>query len=104
MRRFVVLVSGTLVYSRGDEREGKKVQEDGPSGEERLLPAASSERESAQPVAVAGSAPISVRQTPGSFKVRCKSHTWQNQLYTAYICSLCYLLHLFCLRILLLNE
>lgn len=56
------------MYSRGDEREAKKTQDDGPSGEERLLPAAP-DAESAQPVPVTGSAPISMRQTPGSFKV-----------------------------------
>ena len=67
--RFVVLVSGTLVYSRGDEKEAQRLEEEVPPAPEAesLLPGRDSP---AMPraVPVAGSAPISMRQTPSSFK------------------------------------
>ena len=71
--RFVVLVSGTLVYSRGDEKEA--LREAGladPAGapeEEGLMAPPGSLPVGIAPSA-AGTAPISMRQTPHSFKVR----------------------------------
>ena len=68
--RFVVLVSGTLVYSRGDEKEAQHLEEEvAPAAPEAesLLPGRDGPT-TPQAVPVAGSAPISMRQTPSSFK------------------------------------
>ena len=64
-----MLVSGTLVYSRGDEKEAQRLEEEvAPAPEaESLLPSRDGPT-AAQAVPVAGSAPISMRQTPSSFK------------------------------------
>ena len=85
-RRFVVLVCGTLVYSRGDEAETRKHEAaaaaDGLAGlgEEagtppRFAPVAVpfGGRSAAMPARPGGSmpsAPVAMRQTPTSFKVR----------------------------------
>jgi len=69
----VVLVSGTLVYSRGDEKEIKKIQEEmiesGEVDAETLLPPLDPTTPRAMPGPATGSAPIHMRQTPSSFKV-----------------------------------
>lgn len=69
---FVVLVSGTLVYSRGDEKEIKKIQEEmiesGEVDAETLLPPLDPTTPRAMPGPATGSAPIHMRQTPSSFK------------------------------------
>ena len=78
LRRFLVLVTGTLVYGKGDKMEAKA---EGllAEGEERLFaPVAAADPAQAQPAAVpgahrrssAGTAPIAMRATPGSLKAR----------------------------------
>ena len=76
LRRFLVLVTGTLVYSKGDKMEAKAEGLLG-EGEERLFaPVATADPGQAQPAAVpgahrrssVGTAPIAMRATPGSLK------------------------------------
>lgn len=67
-------MSGTLVYSRGDEREVKQMHEEMADGGEGDTETPRRRRESWDPATprnmpVAGSAPIHMRATPGSFKV-----------------------------------
>ena len=73
-----MLVTGTLVYSKGDKMEAKA---EGllDEGEERLFaPVATADPGQAQPAAVpgahrrssVGTAPIAMRATPGSLKAR----------------------------------
>ena len=67
----MVLVSGTLVYSRGDEREAKQIHEDMvDSGEtDAETPRHPADPATPRPMPVTGSQPIHMRQTPRSFKV-----------------------------------
>ena len=76
--RFLVLVTGTLVYGKGDKMEAKAEGLLG-EGEERLFaPVATADPGQAQPAAVpgahrrssVGTAPIAMRATPGSLKAR----------------------------------
>ena len=77
--RFLVLVTGTLVYGKGDKLEAKR---EGllEAGEERVFaPVAHALPGETQPSAVpgqrrssVGTAPIAMRATPGSLKVRCQ--------------------------------
>jgi len=84
-RRFVVLVSGTLVYGRGDEAEARKAaaaaEADGLAGygEEAgtpprfaPVPAPPGGRSAALPARHGSlpSAPVAMRHTPSSFKAR----------------------------------
>ena len=80
LRRFLVLVTGTLVYGKGDKLEAKR---EGllEAGEERIFaPVATAVPGDTQPSAVpgqrrssVGTAPIAMRATPGSLKVCCQS-------------------------------
>ena len=77
LHRFLVLVTGTLVYGKGDKLEA---QREGllDADEERIFaPVASALPGETQPSAVPGhrrqsgdTAPIAMRATPGSLKVR----------------------------------
>ena len=76
--RFLVLVTGTLVYGKGDKLEAKREGLLG-EGEERIFaPVATADPGQAQPSAVpgahrrssGGTAPIAMRATPGSLKAR----------------------------------
>ena len=78
LHRFLVLVTGTLVYGKGDKMEAKAEGLLG-EGEERLFaPVATADPGQAQPAAVpgahrrssVGTAPIAMRATPGSLKAR----------------------------------
>ena len=82
MRRFIVLVTGTLVYGKGDKLEAKR---EGllEAGEERIFaPVAPAGQGETRPSAVPGqrrsdsmgTAPIAMRATPGSLKVCCLPH------------------------------
>lgn len=78
-RRFLVLVTGTLVYGKGDKLDARR---EGllETGEERVFaPVATAVPGEAQPSAVpgqrrssVGTAPIAMRATPGSLKVCCQ--------------------------------
>ena len=76
--RFLVLVTGTLVYGKGDKMEARR---EGllEAGEERLFaPVSTAVPGETQPSAMPGhrrsslgTAPIAMRATPGSLKVHC---------------------------------
>ena len=82
--RFLVLVTGTLVYGKGDKMEARR---EGllEAGEERLFaPVSTVVPGETQPSAMPGhrrcsigTAPIAMRATPGSLKVRCPPFTSQ---------------------------
>ena len=98
LRRFLVLVTGTLVYSKGDKMEAKAEGLLG-EGEERLFaPVAAADPGQAQPAAVPGAhrrssigtAPIAMRATPGSLKAR-PAHPpparWPCQHHNSWQCA-----------------
>ena len=110
LRRFLVLVTGTLVYGKGDKMEAKR---EGllEAGEERLFaPVATADPAQAQPSAVpgahrrssGGTAPIAMRATPGSLKAR-SAHPlhahWPCGLHMLCVFAECLQAHVICLAL-----
>lgn len=104
LHRFLVLVTGTLVYGKGDKLEAQREGLLGADEERIFAPVAPAVPGETQPSAVPGhrrqsgdTAPIAMRATPGSLKVRmmiylqkacCMHHAYRRfrSLFSRFVC------------------